>query len=90
MFRSLHLALSHALYHYNNNVEIILISCLSDKKVERQIKRQFYYIKQTEYKKVLQNQAEKIFCKTKPTYNGGFSSKKQQQLMLKPSDFIVT
>ena len=94
-FRSLHLAISHVLYHYNNNIEIIVISCLSDKKGERLIKRQISvkcnFIKSNKLstKKVLQNQAQKLFCKTKPTYNEGFSSKKQQQLMLKSSDLAT-
>ena len=39
-FRSLHLALGHDLHHYNNNIEIVVISCFSDKKGECLIKRQ--------------------------------------------------
>ena len=94
-FRSLYLALSHDLYYYNNNIEIVVISCFSDKKGECLIKRQisvkYNFIKSNKLstKKVMQNQAEKIFCKTKPTYNEGFSSKKQQQLMLQPSDLAT-
>ena len=96
-FRSLHLALNHDLYHYNNNIEITVISCLSDKKGERLIKRQrqisvkcnFITSNKLSTKKGLQNQAEKIFCKTKPTYNEGFSSTKQQKLLLKPSDLAI-
>ena len=34
----------------------------------------------------MQNQAENMFCKTKPTKDSKQSSKKQQQLMIKPSD----
>ena len=30
----LHLALSHDLYHYSNNIEIIVFSCFRDKKGE--------------------------------------------------------
>ena len=53
--------LSHDLYHYNNNIEVIIISCLSDKKGERLIKRQISvkcnFIKSNKLstKKVLQN-----------------------------------
>ena len=84
-FRSLHLALSHDLHHDNNNIEIVVISCFSDKKGECLIKRQisvkynFTKSNKLSTKRVIQNQAERIFCKTKPTYNEGFSSKKQQQ-----------
>lgn len=94
-FRSLHLALSHDLYHYSNNIEVIVFSCLSDKKGERLIKRQISvkcnFIKSNKLSttEVLQNQAESIFCKTNPTYNKGLSSKKLQQLMLKASDLAA-
>lgn len=69
MKRSLHLALSQDLHHYNNIIEIVVISCFSDKKGECLIKRQisvkYNFIKSNKLstKRVMQNQAERIFVK---------------------------